>query len=316
MPSAKAYAPINIALIKYWGKRDVKRVLPYNESISLTLDGFGSTTMLETTDKNTLEVFINDHPATTADHKRVQRFLSQFEGFDASLGIRMTSVNTVPIAAGFASSASAYAALAKAANRFFKTDYDLKTLSEITRKGSGSATRSLLGGAVAWDTQGNINAIAWPFDDTVILAVSVNEAQKEIPSREAMAHCVKTSSSYTQWVSEASNDAEAMKAAIDAHDFKQVGIITERNALLMHETMANAKPPIEYLTEESKHILSIVSTLQREGIEVYATMDAGPNVKLLCKIKDIDIIQNRLIQEGFKRIKRLDIAKKGAHTLE
>ncbi len=316
MHSVKAYAPINIALIKYWGKRDSKEVLPYNESLSVSLEGYGTTTMLEATNKGHLEVFINDHPATTADYKRVLWFLRQFEGFNENDGLRITSVNTVPTAAGFASSASAYAALATSANAFFKTHYDHETLTAITRKGSGSAARSLLGGLVQWRTDGGISQLHWPFDDVVLLGVSVNETQKATASKEAMAHCVKTSSLYTQWLTRAANDADALKEALKQGDFSMLGEIAERNAAYMHHTMEKATPPIIYLTEASHAIIEIVRSLRAKGIEAYATMDAGPNVKIICRKSALPSIKHTLIDAGYKRLKELTVSSEGARILE
>jgi diphosphomevalonate decarboxylase len=283
-------APINIALIKYWGKKDEVEVIPYQPSISLSLDIFETITTIQTYDGDTFKFELNHepHPKTQA---QVEKFLKHFTDENTLKKIYIQTHNTGPTAAGLASSASGFAALAVTANHFFETHYPLEKLAEITRKGSGSAIRSLLPGCVMWDIDGLITPISFPFDDVLMGIIIINGKEKSIGSTEAMKLSVLTSPLYPDWVKQSFIDRDRFLDALKNKDFDQMGIITELNALHMHEVARQSKPEIKYLTEESYKVILEINKLRKDSkISLYATMDAGPNVKILTRIshqKDI-----------------------------
>ncbi len=150
--TAKAHT--NIALIKYWGKRDESLILPMNNSLSLTLDGFYTETTVEFHDDWTEDVFyLNDEAVSGGERNRVVSFLDRIRKKAGKEGTyaEIHSVNHVPTAAGFASSASGFAALAAAAARALGLECSNQELSALTRQGSGSACRSVYGGFVEWE---------------------------------------------------------------------------------------------------------------------------------------------------------------------
>ena len=211
------------------------------------------------------------------------------------------SINYVPTAAGLASSASGFAALAAAANVASGLKLNNRELSMYTRQGSGSATRSIYGGLVEW-RRGILekDSYAVPIDDAKwdigMVVVIVNPKEKLISSREGMKRTVETSPFYKDWVESAEEDLKQIKIAIKKRDFEQMGLIAERNGLKMHATMLGANPPLSYWEPESVVVMQMVRELRKEGIPCYFTMDAGPNVKILCKLSESQKIKERLTQ--------------------
>ncbi|MGB0417417.1 MAG: diphosphomevalonate decarboxylase [Acholeplasmataceae bacterium] len=315
MTYVKARAPINIALIKYWGKKDIKEVLPYQPSLSLSLDIFETETVIQKADHNDFVFKINNIEDDRIKHK-VETFIKLFDININLNGIEIHTKNTGPTAAGLASSASGFAALAVAVNRFFNFNYDLDMLSSLTRKGSGSAIRSLLPKAVAWLPDGHIEQVDFSFDDVCLGVVIINDQKKSIGSTEAMKLSVETSPLYTQWVKQSFIDFEAFKETLKNKDFKKLGNITEKNALLMHEVCHQTVPKIQYLSPSSYDVISLIQSLRTTlDIDCYVTMDAGPNVKVLTKIEYQATIESHLNEKGYD-ILWSGIDKKGAVILD
>ena len=315
MTYVKARAPINIALIKYWGKKDIKEVLPYQPSLSLSLDIFETETVIQKADHNDFVFKINNIEDDKIKHK-VETFIKLFDININLNGIEIHTKNTGPTAAGLASSASGFAALAVAVNRFFNFNYNLDMLSSLTRKGSGSAIRSLLPRAVAWLPDGHIEQVDFSFDDVCLGVVIINDQKKSIGSTEAMKLSVETSPLYTQWVKQSFIDFEAFKETLKNKDFKKLGNITEKNALLMHEVCHQTVPKIQYLSPSSYDVISLIQSLRTTlDIDCYVTMDAGPNVKVLTKMEYQGTIESHLNEKGYD-ILWSGIDKKGAVILD
>src|SRR5690625_59357 len=151
---ATAKAHTNIALIKYWGKRNEELILPTNNSLSVTLDGFYTETTVSFDNELTEDIFIlNDQRITGVAYERVTNYLDLIRKFAnvTNAHAEVTSINKVPTAAGFASSASGFAALAAATTKALKLNVSNEQLSILTRQGSGSACRSIYGGFVEWE---------------------------------------------------------------------------------------------------------------------------------------------------------------------
>lgn len=297
-------AHTNIALIKYWGKRHHELILPMTNSLSLTLDAFYTDTKVTLEPESPHDTFIlNDKLQYLNETIRLSKFIHLFRNLaNTNIKVRVESINHVPTAAGLASSASAYAALACALNDVFELHLDNRTLSTLARQGSGSASRSLFGGLVEWHKghdEDSSSSYAEPIDraewDIAMLVVLLNTNQKKISSRQGMEHTVQTSPFYTLWPQEVEKDLLAIKEAIANKDFKTMGQITEHNAMKMHATTIAANPSFTYWAPESITILQYIQTLRNEvGFDCYATMDAGPNVKILCRKSEIDALTKQL----------------------
>ncbi|WP_125703433.1 diphosphomevalonate decarboxylase [Lacticaseibacillus daqingensis] len=297
MTTARAHT--NIALIKYWGKRDAALMLPYTSSVSLTLADFYTDTTV---------VFDPALPADTftlADQVRPTTKVTPFlDLVRAQAGLttraRVRSVNHVPTAAGLASSASAYAALALAASRAAGLTLDAQALSRLARRGSGSATRSLFGGLSVWhrghdDATSFAEALPATTLPLRMVVVLVNAGPKPVSSRALMANTVATSPYYPAWVTHNEAAAAAMIQALAANDFPAIGHLTEQSAMQMHAAIMAADPAFTYFEPETLTVWQTVQALRAQGVPAYATMDAGPNVKILTLAPHVDAVQAALL---------------------
>lgn len=302
-------AHTNIALIKYWGKRNDELFLPMNSSLSLTLDAFYTDTeVVLDSDFTSDTFFLNDVKQDEKETEKITKFLNLFRNeVNMETKACVKSYNHVPTAAGVASSASAFSALAGAMNQASGLNLDPKTLSTYARRGSGSATRSIYGGFVEWymgedDLSETSHAI--PVDDASwdigMIVIAVNTGRKKLSSRVGMKQTIATSPFYSSWVETATSDLTKMKDAIKQKDFITLGEITESNGMKMHATMLGAFPPISYWEPDSVKAIQTVKEIRGMGIPCYVTMDAGPNVKVLCKASDMTKIEELLLKE-FKR---------------
>ncbi|WP_280408755.1 diphosphomevalonate decarboxylase [Nocardia brasiliensis] len=304
--AATATAHPNIALIKYWGKRDEEMVLPVSDSLSMTLSIFPTTTTvrLSTTSAADL-VRINGEPASAATTLRISTFLAhvrELTGSDQSASVETT--NSGPTGAGLASSAAGFAALAAAATHAYGLRVDRRELSRLARRGSGSAARSIFGGFVQWNAgvglgaTGDRSSYAEPLDgsalDPAMVVTVVDAGPKPTPSREAMRHTAATSPLYLPWANSCTDDLAQMRLAIAAGDLPRVGEIAEHNAFGMHATMWAARPALWFLTPESLMVIDRISQLRQHGTPAYATIDAGPNVVALCSRRDADQVAQYL----------------------
>ena len=294
-----AFAPTNIALCKYWGKRDKVLNLPLNSSLSISLGDTGTATKVYISDKPYDEVFLNGDRVSTDSvfMARVLEFVDLLRPSpDISLIIK--TINSVPTSAGLASSASGFAALIMALDDIFGYNLSPEELSIIARLGSGSAARSIHNGFVLWEKGERTDGmdsfakrldIDWP--EFCIGIITLTQEEKEVSSREGMQNTIETSHLYKSWPKQAEQDLKTMLTAIEARDFKTLGETVEHNAFSMHATMMSSFPPLIYMKPGTLSTISWVHQLRKDGIPVYITMDAGPNVKLIFEEKDAENIQ-------------------------
>ncbi|SET81577.1 diphosphomevalonate decarboxylase [Oceanobacillus limi] len=289
---ATAKAHTNIALIKYWGKRDESIILPTNNSLSLTLDGFYTQTTVEFKAELKEDVFYLDNTIVTdGQYNRVTKFLDLIRGYAQkhTLFAEIHSINKVPTAAGFASSASGFAALAAAATKALDLKLSEHELSRITRQGSGSACRSIYGGFAEWEKgikEDGSDSYAIPIApkdhwDIRVAAVVLSSKMKKVSSREGMKRTVDTSPFFKSWVDSIPSDLDAIKQGINDRNFEMVGKIAEANCLKMHATTLGATPPFTYWHDTTVSVMQTVKQLREHGVPAYFTIDAGPNVKVL-----------------------------------
>lgn len=296
-----ATAHSNIALIKYWGKRDATLAIPATSSLSLTLDIYPTTTTVHfdgTLDEDRVE--LDGAALHGVARDRVVRFLDLVrERAGEERRAVVDSLNAVPTGAGLASSASGFAALAGAATAAAGLDLDPRALSRLARRGSGSASRSIFGGLVQWNAgHDDESSFAEPLDAEVpgltMLVAVVNAAEKSVSSRIGMQRTMDTSPFFEPWVTRSSDDLAAMRAAIDAADIGRIATIAEANALGMHATMLGAVPPFSYWEPDSVRVMGLVRRLREEGMDCGFTMDAGPNVKIICRDSDAAALEQAL----------------------
>jgi diphosphomevalonate decarboxylase len=297
---AKAFAPTNIALCKYWGKRDQELNLPVTSSLSISLGNQGATTEVSVTEQTQDVVLLNGEPVNLFSNfgKRLLAFLDLFR-VQRALHFKIDTQTTIPIAAGLASSACGFAALVLALNKLFNWQLDARHLSILARLGSGSACRSIWPGFVEWnrgvdadgmDSHGNIIPEVWP--ELRIGLLIINHTEKNISSREAMQRTVDTSVLYPLWPEKVNQDLIVVKKAIYEKDFFLLGKTAESNALTMHGLMLSACPPISYFLPETVVAMQKIGELRQQGAALYFTQDAGPNLKLLFLSADSALVKS------------------------
>ncbi|MBO0460586.1 diphosphomevalonate decarboxylase [Enterococcus sp. DIV1298c] len=305
MLKGKARAYTNIALIKYWGKKNEELILPMNNSLSLTLDAFYTETEVIFSDTFTNDLFyLDDELQTEAATKKISRFLDLVrKQANINKHAKVISHNFVPTAAGLASSASGLAALAGACNEALGLGLDQQALSRLARRGSGSACRSIFGGFVEWE-KGHDDQTSYAQqipsngfeEDLAMVFVLINDQQKDVSSRDGMRRTVETSHFYQGWLDSVENDLLELKQAITEKAFQTLGEVMERNGLKMHGTTLAATPPFTYWSPDSLKAMQAVRELRASGIPCYFTMDAGPNVKVLVEKKNQTAVQEKFIE--------------------
>lgn len=291
MPTAIARAHPNIALVKYWGKRDRALNLPAVPSLSVTLDHFRTETTVQWGAPRD-EVVIDGEAVAGRSLQRVLGFLDLVDPQRPPCAVHST--NNFPAAAGLASSSSAFAALALAATAAAGQDRSLADLSVLARRGSGSACRSLWGGFVLWrrgerddglDSHGEPLAPAGHWDLRVVVAV-VSDARKAVGSTEGMVRTEATSPLFPAFVAQAEARVQQARTAVLARDLEALGEQMERSTYEMHATMISAWPSVRYWKPGTVACLDAISDLRAAGVPAFCTMDAGPNVKVLCRAAD------------------------------
>ncbi|MGI9225405.1 MAG: diphosphomevalonate decarboxylase [Woeseiaceae bacterium] len=282
---AIARAQPNIALIKYWGKRDAGRNLPAVGSISITLEDLFtemSVDLDDVTDHDRLSVNSEDRPDLLP---RVSSCMDSVLGADRPRA-RVSSCSNFPLAAGLASSASSFAALVVAAVAAGGQSRTTAELASLAGRASGSAARSLYDGFVELrnDADGIVvesilDGDAWPLR---VVAAITEPGVKPVGSGEAMEISRKSSPFYSRWVEEQPMDLATARDAIAIRDFGKLASIAEHNCLKMHSVMWASRPPVVYWNSSTLDCLQAVRELQSGGAAVFFTIDAGPQVKAVC----------------------------------
>jgi diphosphomevalonate decarboxylase len=302
LTSCTAIAGTNIALVKYWGKRDTNLNLPAAGSLSLTLKELGTRTTVRFGAHIGVEdrVRMNGRDPDESTRARIVAFLDLVR---ARAGIKaraeVVTENSVPTAAGLASSASGFAALALAASRAAGLNMVSAQLSALARRGSGSAARSIFGGFVemrAGVFPDGSDAVAAPLSEgdgwpvRLVIAVT-SEEPKTIGSTRAMEQTARTSPFYAGWLESVPRDLQDARAAIVERDLARLGAVAERSAIRMHAAAMAADPAIFYWTPITLAAMQTVRGLRAQGISAYFTIDAGPHVKVLCDQADAPAVE-------------------------
>ena len=293
--TVRSYA--NIAIIKYWGKKSEKEMVPATSSISLTLENMYTETTLSPlpVDATADSFYINGKLQNEAEHVKMRKIIDRYRPEGAGF-VRIDTKNNMPTAAGLSSSSSGLSALVKACNAYFQLGLDRKELALEAKFASGSSSRSFYGPIAAWDKDsGEIYPVETDLKLAMIMLV-LEDQKKPISSRDGMKLCVETSTTFEDWIRQSEQDYKDMLIYLKENDFEKVGVLTEKNALAMHATTKTANPPFSYLTDASYEAMDFVRQLREQGESCYFTMDAGPNVKVLCLEKDLEHLSELLGQ--------------------
>ncbi|CCX09629.1 diphosphomevalonate decarboxylase [Pyronema domesticum] len=302
--TASTTAPVNIAVIKYWGKRDTKLNLPTNSSLSVTLsqDDLRTHTTAACSSTFSTDTLILNGESQDVSGARQQACFRELRSLRAALEsanstlpklstfpLLIVSENNFPTAAGLASSAAGFAALVRAIANLYELPQNPTELSRIARQGSGSACRSLFGGYVSWEqgteTDGSDSlalevapASHWPQMKAAILVVSA--AKKGVSSTSGMQATVATSELFSHRANVVvPQRMEKMKQAIKERDFETFADLTMKDSNQFHAVCLDTQPPIFYLNDVSRAAIRAVDEINKKaGKKIAAyTFDAGPN---------------------------------------
>lgn len=319
-----AVAPSNIAFVKYWGKRDPNLQWPANDSLSMSLTTSRTITTARRHDVQ-MDVFqFGDQPQVTSvshPHLKVFRHLDFLRHQLNTTGhLIVTSQNTFPTGCGIASSASGFAALTIAAtaawtghsdwNALALKNASRENLAHWARQGSGSAGRSLFGGYVRWDAgaspqEQRLHQIAaadyWSLSDVIVI---LSDQEKSISSSEA--HLAAWGSPlYAPRLAGMPSKIKRVTEALERKDLEELGLEIESEALDMHAVAMTGNPQAYYFTNDTVRFLAWVRDERSRGaLPAYFTVDAGPNVHLICETKDVDTVTRRL-QKEWPRVKTI-----------
>ena len=300
MDKATAVANPNIAFIKYWGKAHDILNLPANPSLSMSLSGLTTVTTVEFRPGLAADsITVDGRQAVGQARERVVAHLDRVRML-AGIGLRalVASRNDFPSGTGLASSSSAFAALSLAASRGAGLALDLETLSRLARRASGSACRSVVGGFALWEGDSDETSFArqvappsfWDLRDLVAI---VGREHKTVGSQQG--HALAGSSP----LHKARQDAvpRLLAAALDAvkaRDLAALGPVVEMDALAMHGVMMTSRPSLLYWLPATMAVLHAVRSWRQDGVGVFFTLDAGPNVHCLCEAAQAEEVEGRL----------------------
>lgn len=309
MNSVTSVSPANIAFIKYWGKKNPKLNIPYNDSVSMNLDSCFTKTTTEFDPKlKNDKVYIGGIEVEGDKRQRVVKILNLIRAkAKIKFFAKVESENNFPSDAGIASSASGFSALALSASAAAGLNLNQKELSRLARMGSGSACRSIPDGFTFWkkgkdDVSSYAVEIAPPgfWDIRDVIAIT-SEGGKKTSSTEG--HELATTSPYFALrIKNIGRRISKLKKAFLEKDIKKFGTLMEEEAIDLHLMAMSSKPPVHYWNSGTLEVMHEVIRLRENGIYCYFTMDAGPNVHIICLEDDEPKVKNA--------IKKLPLVKK------
>lgn len=275
---ATAIAPANIAFIKYWGRKDRELRIPYNPSISMNLSACTTTTTVEFSSD-----YKEDVTSEGFDKRRIVAHIDRLRKLaGVTLRAHVTTQNSFPTSAGIASSASGFAALTVAVAGALSLKLSESELTEFARLGSGSACRSIPDGFVKWEGEDAYSLYSPEYWDLRDIIVIVESTSKKVPS--SAGHDVATTSPFFKKRLQALTGRIArVEAALRERNFKELGEAMEEDCLDMHHGMQTQDPPLYYWNAETVKIMELI---KKRMVPAYFTIDAGPNVHVMCEAKD------------------------------
>jgi diphosphomevalonate decarboxylase len=304
MPKTTIRAGSNIAFIKYWGVDDAAINLPQTSSISMTLADAYTTTTVEWQSNSAQandEIVIDGRTLAGEAGARLVRHLDRIRALaGVTQRARVVSCNNFPMASGIASSASGFAALTVAACQALGLELDASQLSALARLGSGSASRSLFGGFVIWnrghDHDSSVARMLYPPEHWALydLVAIISNAEKQVSSEGG--HRLATTSPLNQArVEHVQTLLPLVQKAIAERDLTKLGDPVEWDALAMHAVMQTGNPSLLYWQPGTLEVIHSVRRWRaEEGLAAYFTIDAGPNVHVLCGAEDVPAVKARL----------------------
>jgi len=323
MMKATAIAPANIAFIKYWGKRSNKFRIPLNDSISMNLSGATTTTTVEFSphfDHDDIS-FIGE----ITHEKETERIIQHLDRIrklaHKKIFACVVTKNSFPKGTGIASSASGFAALTVSAIHAIGLTLTEKEKTILARIGSGSACRSIPDGFVWWHTgkkssdsyaESLFPSTWWNLCDVLCV---VSKEVKSISSSKGM-DAIKTSPYWKSRVNQIPEKMDLVKTALQERNINTFGMLLEEDAISMHCVMMTQNPPLFYWNDATLCVMDVVYELRKNGVAAYFTIDAGPNVHIICEKKNEDIVSNEMKKVFGVQSVIVNVPASGAHCIK
>lgn len=320
---ATALAPANIAFIKYWGKKDDALRIPMNASVSMNLSEAYSVTTVEFSDTfNHDDVAFIEGELSSKEIERIIKHIDRIRKmarFDKRVKVR--TKNTFPKSTGIASSASGFAALTLAGAASAGLSFSEKEISILARTGSGSACRSIPDGFVQWNA-GSTSEESFAYSlcppnwwDIRDILVIIENTEKKVSSAKGMEFAA-TSPCFQARLAAIPERISRMKKALKNKDMSLMGSVLEEDCLDMHHVMQTQNPPLYYWNDTTIKIMHAVENWRKNGLAVYFTIDAGPNVHLICEAKDEgQVLEKAKMLQGIQWV-LVNKPAQGAHLIE
>jgi len=300
---ALAEATANIAIVKYWGKRDSHLNLPVADSVAFCLDSLPTRAAVTPLDAAQDEVFWSGRPVPPPQLGRFLRVLALLrERSGCRCSTRTDIQPQLPDAVGLAGSSAALAAFALAASAALRVELSPRELSVMARLGSGSASRSIPGGFVRWhrgeqpdgsDSFASRFAPASHWPELRVLAVILSREPKSVSSTMGMIRTSRTSPLFPTFVEQCGRLAGEAQAAVENRDFERLARVAELSAQTMHGLCLTATPPILYVRPSTIEVIELVCDLNRTH-PLFYTLDAGPNPILVTLAPHAEAVEREL----------------------
>lgn len=315
MQKATVKVGSDIALVKYWGKKDEVLRLPENGSIAMKLDSLHTITTVAFDEHLTRDEVVIQGESEEGESGRAVKHLDRIRTLARSnLFARVVSQNTFPKATGLSSSSSGFAALTIAVARAIGLSLSQKELSILARQGSGSACRCVCGGWVEWlsgDTSESsysesiFSADYWDVRDIVVV---VDEGRKKISSTEGHMSA-QTSIAFTERQRRIGEKIEKTKRLIADKNFPMLGELVEAEALEFHSILLTSTPPMIAWYPGTVEVMREVQAMREEGIQAYFTINTGFNIHVLTLPQFERQVKHRL--GGLSLVKKILTSKVG-----
>lgn len=291
--TASATAHPNIALVKYWGKGDEASNTPATPSLSITLSDFASTTTVRRHDQPQDRIRLN---GSEQPDPKIEGYLARLRQQFAIPPLAIESSNNFPTASGLASSASGFAALTAAINSECALGLDAAAVSGWARQASASAARSVYGGFVTlqaprWQAEALLEPADWPLN--VVVAIT-STARKAVSSTTGMRASRDTSPYFDAWCRQTQRAFDDGLRAVANRDFAALAATAEASCLDMHALMLASRPGLLYWNGTTVDCMHRVRALQADGVPVFFTIDAGPQLKAVCLPPAVDDVARAL----------------------
>jgi diphosphomevalonate decarboxylase len=313
-------ASSDIALVKYWGKKDELLRLPENGSISLILSGLDTVTTVEFIETLKSDEILIQGESEEGEAGRVAKHLDRIRKMAGkNTFAKVVSQNTFPKGTGLSSSGSGFAALTVAATKAIGLELQEKEMSILARQGSGTACRCVCGGVVEWkdsDTsETSYSETIFPadyFDIRDVVAV-VDEGKKLVSSTQGHT-TAGTSLFFGERQKLIKEKIETVRSAFHEKDFKRLGELVEAEALEFHSILLTSRPPMIAWYPGTVEVMLAVQAMRNEGISAYFTINTGFNVHVLTLPEFEDVVKEKL--STLSLVKKIITAKIGEKPSE